>query len=114
THPSTSDKILSSFATTSVYLRNADVVLERRKISTLRHNVDTETREHGNRDTWRQLSNLVDIATLGSLKVRVKQVKEVIHSLQVDNKLLYYENDELSSGITTKKQLKKQNKILQL
>lgn len=113
-HAFTSDKILSSFAATGVHPRDADVVLKRLKISTPRHNIDTETREHGDGDTWRHLSNLVDAAALGSSKVGVERVKEIIHSLQVNNELLHHENDELRSEIATKKQSKKQNKILQL
>lgn len=114
THSFTSDKIVTSFAITSVYPRNAEVPLQRLKISTPRHDIDMEVGDQGDGDTWRHLSNLVDAAVTDSSKVEARRVKQVIHSLQVNNELLHLENDELRDEITTKKSSKKHNKLLEL
>ena len=110
----TFENITSSFAATGVHLLNPDVVLQRFKISTPQRDTDTEVREYGDGNTWRQLSKLYDAAVPDKSKVEAKELKQALHSLQVRNALLHYENEELRSEINAKKQKKKHNSVLDL
>lgn len=110
----TANNILSSFAATAVHPRNPHVVLNRLDYSTPEQDIDTEAREHGNGDSWRQLAKLLDAAVPDISKNKAKQVKQAFHSLQVHNELLHYENNELRAEIATKNRAKKQKKILDM
>ncbi|EUC26712.1 hypothetical protein COCCADRAFT_46307, partial [Bipolaris zeicola 26-R-13] len=110
----TADKILRSFAVTGVHPRDADVVLDRFKSSTTRYHSDSEISKEGDSDSWRHLSKLFDAAVSDTSKIEAKRLRHALHSLQVYNELLHYENNELRDEISTKNKRKKHNKILDL
>ena len=110
----TADNILSSFRATGIHPRNPDVVLSRFKTPPPRANRDTEIGEAGDGDTWRDLSKLFDAAVPDTSKNAAKQLKQALHSLQIQNELLHHEIDELRGSITTKKRRKSDRKVLQL
>jgi hypothetical protein len=114
THAFTSDKTLSSFAATGVHPRDADAVLKHLKRSTPQQDIDIEFGEHGDGDTARELSNFLDNAMSGCANVVVSAVKDSIASLQVNNELLHFENNQLRKVITTKNRPKKHKKTLEL
>lgn len=47
-------------------------------------------------------------------KNAARQLKQALHSLQTQNELLHYENDELRSNITTRKRRKAERKLVNL
>ena len=110
----TADKILSSFAATGIHPREPDAVLKRFKTPTPRRDNDLQLGEVGDGDTWRQLSNLFEVAVKDTATVEAKQLKRAFHSLQVQNELLHHENDELRAQISTKKRRKHKSQVLDL
>ncbi|KAJ6276517.1 hypothetical protein J3E71DRAFT_187172, partial [Bipolaris maydis] len=110
----TSDNILSSFRSTGLHPWDPEVILKRFKISTPRPGIDFIVGQHGDGDTWRQLSRLFDAAVPDKSTVVAKQLGEALHSLQVRNELLQHENEQLRSAIPIKKRPRKHNRVLDL
>jgi hypothetical protein len=108
------NNILSSFAATGVHPRNADAVLKRLPNTTKQRDTDTKLGDYGDGDSFRQLLHLVEAAVPDTSAVTAKQLSQAVHSLQINNELLHVENEQLRSEITTKKQQKKHNQILDL
>ena len=77
----TSNKILSCFWATGVYLQDGNAVLKHLKKSTLQQDINPELGEHGDGDTARELSNFLDKTITGCAKVIVSAVKDTIASL---------------------------------
>ncbi|EUC46893.1 hypothetical protein COCMIDRAFT_91524 [Bipolaris oryzae ATCC 44560] len=110
----TTDNILASFRATGIHPRNPDVVIKRFKTPPPRDDTDTWIGEAGDGDSWRDLSKLFDAAVSDTSKNAAKQLKQALHSLQVQNELLHHEIDELRGSITTKKHRKTDRKLLDL
>ena len=110
----TTNNILSSFRSTGIHPPDPEVVLKRFKISTPRPGIDPELGQHGDGDTWRELSHLFDAAVSDKSTVAARRLNLALHSLQIRNELLRRENDELRDEISTKKRPKKHKKVLDL
>jgi hypothetical protein len=63
---------------------------------------------------WRMMERLVRSAVKGSAAQESKMLYQTLHRLQVQNKLLYYENSGLMEALNTKKKHKKCGKPLDL
>jgi hypothetical protein len=57
---------------------------------------------------------LFDAAVPDKSKVEAKQLSTLLHSLQVNNKLVHHENQKLKDAVTTKQKHKKKSMPLQL
>jgi len=88
--------------------------MKRFKIPPPQADIDTETREVDDRDSWRDLSKLFDAAVPDTSKNAAKQLKQALHSLQIQNELLHHKNKELRGSITTRKRRKSKRKLLNL
>ncbi|EOA89099.1 uncharacterized protein SETTUDRAFT_105516, partial [Exserohilum turcica Et28A] len=67
------------------------------------------------RDSWRTLLRLFDVAVLDRLTAAAKELRQALHSLlQVNNKILHHENTNLREVLAIKNYLKKQKKPLEL
>ncbi|EOA81985.1 hypothetical protein ACJQWK_05474 [Exserohilum turcicum] len=110
----TTNNILSSFAATRLHPRDPEVVLKRFKTTTSQRDNNLKSREVGDGDSWRTLSRLFDVAVLDRSTAAAKELRQALHSLQVNNELLHVEIDELRGEIATKKQRPKHNRVLNL
>lgn len=110
----TTDNILSSFAATGLHPRDPEVVLKRFKTTTSQRDNNLKSREVGDGDSWRTLSRLFDVAVPDRSTAAAKELRQALHSLQVNNELLHVEIDELRGEIATKKQRPKHNRVLDL
>jgi hypothetical protein len=69
---------------------NADVILNRFTLTPSNENTDSEVGEHGDRDSWKELHNLLDVVVKDKSSVEAKQMSTALHSLQVNNELVRY------------------------
>jgi hypothetical protein len=106
--------ILKSFQATGVWPMDAEVILKRFNTTTSDQDEDTELRELGDGDSWRDLRKILDAAVADKSKAEGKRVAAALHSLQVQNELLHHENKGLRAAITTKQKHKKKSKVLDL
>jgi broad specificity phosphatase PhoE len=106
--------ILKSFEATGVWPMDSEVILKRFNATTLDKDKDTELRKLGNGDTWRDIRKILDAAVAERAKDEGKRVAAVLHSLQVQNELLYHENEGLCAALITKKRQDKKSKVLDL
>jgi hypothetical protein len=95
----TSSNILKAFEATGIVSQNADVVLRRFKTTPPEQDNDLETGHHGDENSWKQLRNLFNAAVKDKAKIEAKRLGASLHSLQVQNELLHYENDSLRSAL---------------
>ena len=94
---------------------DAEVILKRFNTTTTSgEDEDTQLQEVGNGDSWRDLRKILDAAVLDKAKAEGKRVAAALHSLQVQNELLHYENEGLRTTLTTKQKHKKKSKLLDL
>jgi hypothetical protein len=84
--------ILKSFQATGVWPTDAEVVLNRFIATTSDQDEDIKLRELGDGDSWSDLRKILDAAVTDKAKSEGKHVAAALHSLQVQNKLLHYEN----------------------
>jgi hypothetical protein len=93
---------------------NADIILNRFTSTPSNENTDSEIGEHGDRDGWKELQNLLDIAVKDKSSVEAKQMSTALHLLQVNNKLVHHQNKGLRATIATKKRHQTKGKPLDL
>lgn len=106
--------IRRSFEATGVWPMDAEVILKRFNTTTSGQDEDTQLQEVGNGDSWRDLRKILDAAVSDKAKAEGKRVAAALHSLQVQNELLHYENEGLRTTLTTKQKHKKKSKLLDL
>ncbi|KAF1948153.1 hypothetical protein CC80DRAFT_511572 [Byssothecium circinans] len=63
---------------------------------------------------WRQMDRLIRSTVKDKGAKELKQLSLSLHQLQVQNELLYHENDGLREALTTKEKHKKRGKPLDL
>ena len=95
------DSILQSFRATGVWPMEADAVLKRFNNHPQQHDTDSETGEQGDGDSWIQLRKVFDAAVADKAKVEAKRLSQGLHSLQVNNELLYNEKAGLQEELNT-------------
>jgi hypothetical protein len=106
--------ILKSFEATGVWPMDGEPVLKRFNTTTSDEDEDTELRELGDGDTWRDIRKILDAAVADRAKAEGKRVAAALHSLQVQNELLHHENEGLRAALTTKQRQEKKSKVLDL
>jgi hypothetical protein len=106
--------ILKSFEATGVWLMDAEVILKRFNVTTSGQDEDAELGELGDGDSWNDIQKILDAAVIDRVNAKFKHLAAAFHSLQVQNKLLYYENKGLCAAITTKQQHATKSKTLDL
>jgi hypothetical protein len=105
---------LKSFEATGIFPMDAQVILKRFRTPTSEQATTPEFSEVGNGNSWRQLRKLFDAAVRDGGKVLQSRLGKAIHSIQVNNELLHYQNDQLRSALTTKKNLQTKSHTLDL
>ncbi|EDU51060.1 hypothetical protein PtrSN002B_011237 [Pyrenophora tritici-repentis] len=93
--------ILKAFEATGVAPPSADAVLRRFKTTTPQQDEDLDIEEHGDGNTWDQLRNLFDAVVKNAVKVEAKWLSASLYSMQVQNELLYHENEGLCTTLST-------------
>jgi len=63
---------------------------------------------------WRQMERLLRSAVTDTATKASRSLSQTLHHLQVQNKLLHYENDGLREALTIKRRRKKRSKQLNL
>jgi hypothetical protein len=106
--------ILKSFQATGVWPMDAEVILQRFNNHTLEQDEASGLGQHGDGDSYRELRKLYDAAVPDKSAVEAQQLKASLHSLQVQNELLHYENDGLHDTIEHKHKHGKKRKPLDL
>jgi hypothetical protein len=106
--------ICKAFEATGIVPANADVILNRFTSSPSDGNTDSEVGQHGDGDSWKELHNLLDVAVRDKSSVEVKRISTALHSLQVNNELVHYQNKGLRTTIATKKRHQRKGKPLDL
>jgi hypothetical protein len=106
--------ILKSFEATGVWPIDGEVILKRFNATTSDEDEDTELRELGDGDTWRDIRKILDAAVAERAKDEGKRVAAALHSLQVQNELLHHENEGLRAALITKERQDKKSKVLDL
>jgi hypothetical protein len=108
----TTKLVLKAFEATGIAPMKADVVLE-----CFRKQDDDESEAQPSAllpKDWRQMDCLVRAAVKDTLANTSQKLSQMLHQLQVQNKLLHYENSSLRDALTTKKQRKNLSKPLDL
>jgi hypothetical protein len=106
--------ILKAFEATGVSPDNPEVILKRFKATTSAQQEALQIGEPGDGDSYNDLRKLFDSAVPDKSKVEAKQLSTLLHSLQVNNKLVHHENQKLKDVVTTKQKHKKKSTPLQL
>jgi hypothetical protein len=106
--------ILKAFEATGVSPDNPEVILKRFKATTPAQWEALQIGEPGDGDSYNDLQKLFDAAVPDKSKVEAKQLSTLLHSLQVNNKLVHHENQKLKDAVTTKQKHKKKSMPLQL
>jgi hypothetical protein len=106
--------ILKAFEATGVELANPKVILKRFAATTSAQDEALQIGEPGDGDSWNELRNLFEAAVPDKSKVEAKRLSASLHSLQVNNELLHFENQSLKDAVTTKQKHKKKSKPLDL
>jgi hypothetical protein len=108
----TTKLVLKAFKATGIAPMKANVVLER-----FRKQDDDESEARPSAllpEDWRQMDCLVRAAVKDTSAKTSQKLSQMLHQLQVQNKLLHYENSSLRDALTTKKQCKNLSKPLDL
>ncbi|RMZ67028.1 pogo transposable [Pyrenophora seminiperda CCB06] len=108
------ETIMKSFQATGVWPMDAEVVLKRFKTTTSEQDEALKLGQQGDGDSWIQLRIIFDAAVANKAKVEAKRLSRSIHSLQVNNALLYNENSGLQQALNTKKKHKMKRTTLDL
>jgi hypothetical protein len=95
--------VLKSFQATGVWPMDAEVILQRFNATTSEQDEDPELQEVGDGDSWSDIRKILDAAVADKAKAESKQLAAALHSLQVQNELLHYENEGLRAALTTKR-----------
>ncbi|KAF1828610.1 hypothetical protein BDW02DRAFT_651945 [Decorospora gaudefroyi] len=106
------DSILQSFRATGVWPMEADAVLKRFNNHPQQDATNSEIGEHGDGDSWVQLRKVFDAAVADKAKVEAKQLAQSLHSLQVNNKLLYTRLSDVEGQLNTKNKRQTSSTIL--
>ncbi|KAF1923391.1 uncharacterized protein M421DRAFT_15442, partial [Didymella exigua CBS 183.55] len=56
---------------------------------------DAEIVKHGDSDSWPKLRKIFNAAVADKARIEAKRLSQSLHSLQVNNKLLCTQNEEL-------------------
>jgi hypothetical protein len=93
---------------------DAEVILKRFNATTSGQDEDAELGKLGDGDSWNDIRKILDAAVTNRANAKSKRLAAAFHSLQVQNELLYYENEGLRAAITTKQQHATKSKTLDL
>jgi hypothetical protein len=93
---------------------DAEVVLKRFKTTTPEQDEASKLGQYGDGDSWIQLRIFSNAAVADKAKAEAKRLSQNIHSLQVNNALLYNENTGLQQALNTKKKHKTKRTTLGL
>jgi hypothetical protein len=74
---------------------DADAVLKRFNNPPQRQDEDAEIGEHDNGNSWPELRKILDAAVADKTRIEAKQLSQGLHLLQVNNELLWTQNEEL-------------------
>ncbi|KAG9193935.1 hypothetical protein G6011_03970 [Alternaria panax] len=91
----THDLISKSFQAIGVWPMDASWVLQRFINNPQQQGDEPGVGEEGDGDIWSQLRKTVDAAVADKAKFEAKRLSQGLHSLQVNNKLLRVDNEEL-------------------
>jgi hypothetical protein len=106
--------ILKAFEATGVEPADPTVILKRFTATTSAQDEALQTGEPGDGDIWNELRDLFEAAVSDKSKVEAKRLSASLHSLQVNNELVHFENQRLKDAVTTKQKHKKKSKPLDL
>jgi hypothetical protein len=91
--------VLKAFEATRISLDNSEVILKRFKATTSAQQEALQMRQSGDGDSHNNLQKLFNTAVLDKLKVEAKQLSTLLHSLQVNNKLVHHKNQKLKNTV---------------
>jgi hypothetical protein len=106
--------ILKAFKATGILLADPKVILKCFAPTTSAQDEALQIGEPGDGDSWKELRKSFDAAVPDKSKVEAKRLSTSLHSLQVNNELLHFENHGLKDAVTTKHKHKKKSKSLDL
>jgi hypothetical protein len=108
------ETIKQSFKATGIFPMNAEVVLQRFTTPPPDENEEEIFKGDGDGTSWRDLNNLFHVAVVDTNTVAAKRLSASLHSLQVQNELLNYENKGLRDTVATKKKHANKSKPLEM
>ncbi|KAF7571262.1 TolA, Membrane protein involved in colicin uptake [Pyrenophora tritici-repentis] len=110
----TQDNILKSFQATGVWPMDAEVILKRFYNTNSEQDEASRLGQHGDGDSWRELRKVFDAAVDNKARLEARRLEASLHSLQVQNELLHYENDGLLQAAKGQKKHKTKSKTMDL
>jgi hypothetical protein len=99
----TSSNILKAFEATGISPANAEVILKRFTSTPSGQDEDLEFAQHGDGSSLNELRKLFEVAVKDTAGDDAKRLGTSLHSLQVQNELLNYENQGLRTALVTKR-----------
>jgi hypothetical protein len=108
------DLIKKSFQATGVWPMDADAVLKRFNNRTSRQAEAPQLGQHSDGNSWRELRKVFNAVVPDKSKVEARQLEASLHSLQVQNELLHYENQGLQQALNARQKRTSNSKTMDL
>jgi hypothetical protein len=102
------------FEATGIIPMNAEIILECFNNNPSEDSEASSLQSEGDRSKWRDIRRLIDKVVVDSASKSLQKLKAALHSFQVQNELLHYENNGLHAALTVKKKHGKKNRPLNL
>jgi hypothetical protein len=104
-----------SFSATRMWPIEREVNAQRFMKKAANHSDNSSNEASANRpDTWLQFERLLTAAVAGESSESAQKLSELLHHLQVDNELVYGENEGLCKALVVEMKHKKHGRALDL